>query len=131
MKTAVSTKMAPQAAGPYSQGIVAGNLVFVSGQLPLDPATGAMREGGIKEQARQAFDNLGAVLAAAGATFSDVVKVGVFLTDMGRFPDVNEVYADYFTAPYPARACVEARRLPKDAQIELEAIACLPQGPTP
>jgi 2-iminobutanoate/2-iminopropanoate deaminase len=131
MKTAISTKKAPQAVGPYSQGIVACGLVFVSGQLPLDPSTGGMKEGGIKEQAKQALDNLGAVLSEAGAAFSDVVKVSVFLTDMRHFPEVNEVYSTCFEAPYPARSCVEVRRLPKDAPIEIEAIARLPHRSAP
>ncbi|MFZ5975254.1 MAG: RidA family protein [Bacillota bacterium] len=124
--TAVSTDKAPQAVGPYSQGIIAGNLVFISGQIPMDPETGSIKKGDITLQARQALKNLGAVLSAAGAAFSDVVKVTVFLTDMQDFPDVNNVYKTYFEEPYPARSCVEVSSLPKDAMIEIEAIAVLP-----
>lgn len=124
--TAVSTDKAPQAVGPYSQGIIAGNLVFISGQIPMDPETGSIKKGDITVQARQALKNLGAVLSAAGAAFSDVVKVTVFLTDMQDFPEVNNVYKTYFEEPYPARSCVEVSSLPKDAMIEIEAIAVLP-----
>lgn len=125
--SAVSTDKAPQAVGPYSQAIIIDRLIFVSGQIPIDPESGTMKKGDITLQARQAFKNLGAVLNAAGASFSDVVKVSVSLTDMQSFSDVNNVYKTYFQEPYPARSCVEVCRLPKDAMIEIEAIARLPQ----
>jgi 2-iminobutanoate/2-iminopropanoate deaminase len=120
----ISTDAAPAAIGPYSQAMVAGGLVFTSGQIALDPATGEMVPGDVVAQAHQVFKNLFAVLAAAGAQPTDVVKCTVFLADLGEFGRVNEVYATYFPgeAP-PARACVEAARLPKDALIEIEAIA--------
>jgi 2-iminobutanoate/2-iminopropanoate deaminase len=121
----VETKKAPAAIGPYSQAVIAGGLVFVSGQLPVDPETGAMPED-IGKAAEQALKNVGAVLEAAGASLESAVKVTVFLTDMGDFPKVNAVYPSFFSEPYPARACVEVRRLPKDARIEIEAVAALP-----
>lgn len=120
----ISTGDAPAAIGPYSQAIVAGGFVFTSGQVALDPATGAMVPGDVLDQAHQVFKNLFAVLAAAGAAPSDVVKCTVFLADLAEFARVNEVYASYFPGDSPpARACVEAARLPKDALIEIEAIA--------
>ncbi len=122
--TEIKTDRAPQAIGPYSQGIQAGNMVFTSGQIPVDPATGAVAQGA-EQQAAQALENVRAVLAAAGASLSDVVKTTVFIRDMNDFAKINEVYARYFTAPYPARSCVEVSRLPKDVLIEVEAVAAV------
>ena len=123
MKKAVSTTAAPGAVGPYSQGIEAGNLVFVSGQLPIDAATGAFVPGGAAEQAAQSLKNIAAVLAAAGCTMDDVVKTTVFLTDMGKFTEVNEAYAKFFRGACPARSAFQVGALPKGAQVEIEAIA--------
>ena len=121
---AINTSNAPAAIGPYSQAIdSAHGLVFVSGQLPIDPATGAFPEGGIKEQTRQSLTNTKAILAEAGLELANVVTTTVFLADMGDFAAMNEVYAEFFTAPYPARAAFEVARLPKDAKVEIEAVA--------
>ena len=122
------TKEAPQAIGPYSQGIRAGKLVFTSGQIPVDPATSEVVAGGIREQTVRVFENLRAVLAEAGCTFHDVVKATVFLQDMGDFSAFNEVYASYFSPPYPARCCVEAAKLPKGVSIEIELTAVKQDG---
>jgi len=123
MKQAVSSPGAPKAIGPYSQAVRAGQLLFVSGQVPLDPATGQLVEGDIAAQTRRVFDNLGAVLKAGGRSFADVVRTTVFLADMNDFAAVNEVYGTYFTEPYPARATVQVARLPKDARVEIDVIA--------
>jgi len=123
MKEAVSSPGAPKAIGPYSQAVRAGQLLFVSGQVPLDPATGQMVEGDIAAQTRRVFDNLAAVLKAGGRSFADVVRTTVFLADMNDFATVNEVYGTYFTEPYPARATVQVARLPKDARVEIDVIA--------
>ncbi|MTI17997.1 RidA family protein [Rhodobacteraceae bacterium RKSG542] len=124
MKTTVSTEKAPAAIGPYSQGMVFGDLVFSSGQLPLDPATMAFPEGGIKEQARVSLANLKAVLEAGGAGIDTVVKTTCFLAKMEDFAEFNEVYTEVFgTENAPARSCIQAGRLPKDALVEVEAIA--------
>ena len=123
MKQAVSSPDAPKAIGPYSQAVRAGQLLFVSGQVPLDPATGQIVEGDIAVQARRVFDNIRAVLDAGGRSFSDVVRTTVFLTDMSDFAAINEVYGQYFKEPYPARATVQVARLPKDARIEIDLIA--------
>ena len=123
MKQAVSSPGAPKAIGPYSQAVRAGQLLFVSGQVPLDPATGQMVEGDIAAQTRRVFDNLRAVLKAGGRSFADVVRTTVFLADMNDFAAVNEVYGSYFTEPYPARATVQVARLPKDARVEIDVIA--------
>lgn len=122
-KTTVYSEKAPKAIGPYSQAIKAGGFIFTSGQIPADPATGAVVQGDIKEQAKQVFANLHAVLDAAGAAFADVVKTTVFLRDMNDFAAVNEVYATYFSGDFPARSCVQVARLPKDAGIEIEMVA--------
>jgi len=122
MKRIIQTAKAPAAIGPYSQAVEAGNLLFISGQIPLDPETGAMVAGGIKEQTRRVLDNLKAVAEAAGKSLSDVVKCTVFLADMNDFASMNAVYAEYFTENFPARAAVEVARLPKDALVEIEAI---------
>ena len=123
MKHAVSSPDAPKAIGPYSQAVRAGQLLFVSGQVPLDPATGQIVAGDIAAQTRRVFDNLGAVLKAGGRTFADVVRTTVFLADMNDFAAVNEVYGTYFSEPYPARATVQVARLPKDARVEIDVIA--------
>ncbi len=118
----VSTDKAPAAIGPYSQAVISGGLVYTSGQIGIDPATGALAEG-LEAQAEQVFKNLQALLAAAGTDIGRTVKTTVFIKDMGSFATVNEIYARYFTQPYPARSCVEAARLPKDVLIECELIA--------
>ena len=123
MKQAVSSPDAPKAIGPYSQAVRAGQLLFVSGQVPLDPATGQIVAGDIETQTRRVFDNLAAVLKAGGRSFADVVRTTVFLADMNDFAAVNEVYGTYFTEPYPARATVQVARLPKDARVEIDVIA--------
>jgi 2-iminobutanoate/2-iminopropanoate deaminase len=123
VREAVTTPDAPAAIGPYSQAIVAGGFLFVSGQIPLDPATGRLVSGTIAEETRRVFDNLAAILTAAGAGFDDVVKTTVYLSDMADFTAMNEVYATYFSAPAPARATVQAAGLPKGARIEIDLIA--------
>jgi 2-iminobutanoate/2-iminopropanoate deaminase len=123
MKQAISSPDAPKAIGPYSQAVRAGQLLFVSGQVPLDPATGQIVDGDIAAQTRRVFANLGAVLAAGGRSFADVVRTTVFLADMSDFAAVNEIYGQYFLEPYPARATVQVARLPKDARVEIDLIA--------
>ncbi|MBR2520871.1 MAG: RidA family protein [Oscillospiraceae bacterium] len=123
MKEPVATAKAPAAIGPYSQGIKAGNLVFCSGQLPVDPTTGAFAGITIEEQTRQSLLNVSAVLEAAGVSLSDVVKTTVFLKDMNDFTAMNGVYTQFFPSDAPARSAVEVARLPKDALVEIEAIA--------
>ena len=125
MRTTVATEQAPRAIGPYSQAVVAGQLLFCSGQIPLDPATGQLVDGDITAQTRQALLNVRAILAAAGATFDDVVKTTVYLADMNEFAAMNEVYASFFPSPAPARSTVEAARLPRDARVEIEVVAQL------
>jgi 2-iminobutanoate/2-iminopropanoate deaminase len=125
MRQAVSSDSAPKAIGPYSQAIRAGSLLFVSGQIPLDPATGAMIDGDIAAQTRRVFANLQAILEAAGASFDHVVRTTVYLADMNDFATVNEIYGTYFSSPAPARATVQAARLPKDARVEIDLIASL------
>ena len=121
---AIQTEKAPAAIGPYSQAIDSGaGLVFVSGQLPLDPATGAFPEGGIQEQTRQSLSNARAILEAAGLNLQQVVKTTVFLADMTDFAAMNEVYAQFFSAPFPARSAVAVKTLPKGALVEIECIA--------
>ena len=123
MRQAVATPSAPKAIGPYSQAIRAGSLLFVSGQIPLDPVTGQMVEGSIAAQTHRVFQNLGAILEAAGASFDQVVRTTVYLADMNDFAAMNEVYGQYFKPPYPARATVQVARLPKDARVEIALIA--------
>lgn len=123
MKKVVETKKAPGAIGPYSQGIDVGNLIFFSGQIPLNPETGEMPEG-IEAQTKQALENVKGLLESQGLDFSHVVKTTVFLDNMGDFNTVNSIYAQYFVEPYPARSAVEVGRLPKGALIEVEIIAC-------
>lgn len=121
----VNTNEAPAAVGPYSQAVKKGNMLFVSGQIPLVPGTGELVEGDIQAQTKQAMENVKAVLAAGGASLNDVVKTTVFITSMSDFPLVNEIYAQYFQAEPPARACVEVSALPKGANVEVEAVAIL------
>ena len=125
MREPVQTDKAPAAIGPYSQAIRAGGFVFASGQIPIDPATGEFVQGGIAEQTEQVLKNLAAVLEAAGSGLDKVVKTTVFLADMKEFAQMNEVYARYFTAAPPARATVAAAGLPRDARVEIEAVALL------
>ena len=120
---AISTKKAPAAIGPYSQAIRVGNIFYNSGQIPLDPATGAFVEGGIKEQTRQALTNIKAILEEAGTSMDNVLKTTVFMANMDDFADMNAVYAEFFTEPYPARSAVAVKTLPKGALIEIEVIA--------
>mgnify|MGYP000105434031 FL=1 len=120
---ALFTPNAPAAVGPYSQAVDCGDLVFLSGQIPLVPATGLLAEGGIEAQARQMFENIKAVLAEAGMDFTNVVKTTVFMTDLGQFATLNGIYAEYFHAPYSARSCVEVTKLPKGVSVECELIA--------
>lgn len=119
---AVSTDKAPAAIGPYSQAQIAGGFVFASGQIPIIPETGALAEG-LEAQAHQVFRNISALLTAAGSDISHVVKTTVFIKDMNDFGRINEIYAQYFKAPFPARSCVEVARLPKDVLLECEVIA--------
>lgn len=121
-KQTIVTNNAPAAIGPYSQAVCAGNFIYTSGQIPINPKTGTIPDR-VAEQARQALDNLKAVLEAAGAGMEDVIKTTVFIADMDDFAVVNDVYAAYFHADYPARSCIQAARLPKDVRIEIEAIA--------
>ena len=133
MRQAISTPSAPGAIGPYSQAITvprqgpgqAGDLLFLSGQIPLDPATGHLVPGGIEAQTRQVFTNIQAILAAAGATFDHVVSATVYVADMNDFAKVNEIYATYFSAPAPARATVQVARLPKESLVEIQVIAAI------
>ena len=121
-KNIVSTDQAPQAIGTYSQAVKHQGLVFISGQIPLDPVSMEVVEGGIEAQIRRVFENLSAVCKAAGGSLDEIVKLGVFLTDMGDFPEVNNIMGQYFTAPYPARAAVEVSALPKGVNVEMDAI---------
>lgn len=121
-KQIISTENAPQAIGPYSQAVKVGTTVYLSGQIPLIPATMTMIEGGIEAQAEQVFKNLSAVAEAAGGSLASAVKLNISLTDLGDFAQVNEVMTRYISEPYPARACVQVAALPKDAGIEVEAI---------
>ena len=125
MRQAVATDSAPKAIGPYSQAVRSGSFLFVSGQIPLDPATGALVDGDVAAQTRRVFANLQAILAAAGGSFDHVVRTTVYLADMDDFAAMNEVYANYFGNPAPARATVQAARLPKDARIEIDLIAVI------
>ena len=123
MKKVISTTKAPAAIGPYSQAIQVGNLVYTSGQIPIDPATGMIVKGGIKEQTLQSLTNVKAILEEVGLTMSNVLKTTVFMADMGDFADMNSVYAEFFTEPYPARSAVAVKTLPKGALVEIEVIA--------
>jgi 2-iminobutanoate/2-iminopropanoate deaminase len=125
VKNIIATDRAPRAIGPYSQAVRAGNLVFASGQIPIDPATGQFVPGGIAEQTEQVLRNLTAVFAAAGVGMDQVIKTTVFLADMDDFTAMNEVYGSFFGEEPPARATVQAARLPRDARVEIEAIAAV------
>ena len=120
---AISTQKAPAAIGPYSQAIQVGNLVYTSGQIPIDPATRKFVEGGIKEQTRQSLTNVKSILEEAGLTMGNVVKTTVFMADMNDFADMNAVYAEFFAEPYPARSAVAVKTLPKGALVEIEVVA--------
>src|SRR5690606_38805730 len=124
-RQSIHSDQAPAAIGPYSQATRAGYTVFCSGQIPLDPATGELVEGDISAQARRAFDNLKAVCEAAGGSFDDIVRVGLYLTNLGQFAQVNAVMAEYFSAPYPARSTIEVAALPKGAAFEVDAVLVL------
>ena len=121
-RQAIHSDRAPAAIGPYSQATRAGNMVFFSGQVPIDPATGDLVQGDISVQARRAFDNLKAVCEAAGGSFDDIVRVGLYLTDLAQFSQVNAVMAEYFSEPYPARSTIEVSALPRGAAFEVDAI---------
>lgn len=125
MNTAVSTEKAPAAIGPYSQAVQAGNTVYVSGQLPIDPATGAFAGEDIRAQTRQSLTNIRSILEAVGADMSKVVKMTVLLKNIADFAAMNEVYAEFFAAPYPARAAFQVAALPKDALVEIECVAVI------
>ena len=118
----ISTDKAPAAIGPYSQALDTGNMLFISGQIPIDPATGVMADT-VEEQAKQVLTNIKNILAEAGLTMNAVVKTSVFLSDLGDFAAVNEVYASFFSEPYPARSCVQVAAIPKGAKVEIETIA--------
>jgi 2-iminobutanoate/2-iminopropanoate deaminase len=123
MKSAITSPGAPTAIGPYSSALRSGQLLFISGQIPADPATGRLVDGDIAAHTRRVLDNVGALLEAGGLTFGHVVRTTVFLADMNDFTAVNDVYRAYFSEPYPARSTVQAARLPRDARIEIDAIA--------
>lgn len=123
MRKVIATEQAPQAIGPYSQAIKANGFLFASGQIPLDPVTGQVKEGGIAEQTEQVLQNVAAVLEAAGTSFERVVKTTVFLKDLGDFAAMNEVYGRYFSQHPPARSTVEVARLPRDVKVEIEVVA--------
>jgi len=125
-KVVVSTPKAPAAIGPYSQAVRLGNLVFTSGQIPADPASGEIVPGGVEAQARQALKNLGEVLSASGVSLDNVLKTTLFIKNMDDFALINKVYAEFFNSQPPARSCVEVARLPKDVLIEIEAVAYIP-----
>ncbi|MEB3816971.1 MAG: RidA family protein [Desulfurococcales archaeon] len=127
-KEAVFTSKAPRPVGPYSQAILAGNYLFIAGQIPLDPTTGEMVKGDIREAARRVLDNIKAIVEAAGGTMDDIVKVTVYLRDISKFSEFNEVYAKYFKGAPPARVVVEVSNLPLGAELEVEAIAYIGEG---
>jgi reactive intermediate/imine deaminase len=124
-RSIIHSDSAPKAIGPYSQAVRAGDTLYLSGQTPLDPATGELVPGDISAQTRQVFENLKAVLAAAGASFADVVRVGIYLTDLGHFAAVNEVMKQYFGEPYPARSTIGVAALPRGAAVEIDMVAVL------
>jgi reactive intermediate/imine deaminase len=121
-RTVVASDNAPKAIGPYSQAVQVGNTIYTSGQIPLDPATGELIAGDIDAQARRVFDNLRAVIEAAGASFADVARVGIYLTDLSNFAAVNAVMAEYFQQPYPARSTIGVAALPRGAQVEVDLV---------
>lgn len=122
MKKQVNTSLAPAAIGPYSQGVIAGNLLFVSGQIPINPSDGSLVSDSLESQANQVFKNLHAIIQEAGTSFEHVLKLTIYLTDLENFAAVNKVMENYFNEPYPARATVEVSRLPKDVEVEIDAI---------
>jgi len=122
MKKQVNTSLAPTAIGPYSQGVIAGNLLFVSGQIPLNPSDGSLVSDSLESQANQVFKNLRVIIQEAGTSFEHVLKLTIYLTDLENFAAVNKVMENYFNEPYPARATVEVSRLPKDVEVEIDAI---------
>ena len=119
----INTENAPAAIGPYSQAVVAGDMVYASGQIPLDPKSGEIVQGGVSGQTTQVLENLKAVVEAAGSSLAKIVKVTIYITDMKQFAVVNEIYGTYFSAPFPARACVQVSALPKGVEVEMDAIA--------
>ncbi|MBB72371.1 MAG: reactive intermediate/imine deaminase [Legionellales bacterium] len=127
VRKVINTSSAPEAIGTYSQAVKVGDTVYISGQIPLVPETGKLIQGGFAKQVQQAFDNLKAVCDAAGGSLRDIVKLNIYLTDMAHFPVVNEVMGRYFLEPYPARAALGVKSLPKDAQVEMDAIMVLHQ----
>lgn len=127
-KTPIHSHDAPAAIGPYSQAVRAGDTVYLSGQIPLDPADGELITGEFGDRCRRVFDNLAAVARAAGGSLDDIVKLNVFLTDLGRFAEVNEIMAGYFSEPYPARAAVQVAALPKGVDVEMDAVLVLSEG---
>jgi reactive intermediate/imine deaminase len=124
-RTAIHSDHAPSAIGPYSQAVRMGNIVYFSGQVPLDSLLGELVQGDIATQTRQVFENLKAVCTAAGGSFDDIARVGIYLTDLKNFSDVNAVMAEYFNAPYPARSTIEVKGLPRGAQVEIDAVMVL------
>jgi reactive intermediate/imine deaminase len=124
-RTAIHSDHAPSAIGPYSQAVRMGNTVYFSGQVPLDPAQGELVQGDIAMQTRQVFENLKAVCTAAGGSFNDIARVGIYLTDLKNFSEVNAVMAEYFQAPYPARSTIEVKGLPRGAEVEIDAVMVL------
>lgn len=124
-RIALHSDQAPSAIGPYSQAVRMGNTVYFSGQVPLDPATGELVQGDITTQTRQVFENLKAVCTAAGGSFNDIARVGIYLTDLKNFSEVNAVMAEYFQAPYPARSTIEVKGLPRGAEVEIDAVMVL------
>ncbi|HET9703514.1 MAG TPA: Rid family detoxifying hydrolase [Vicinamibacterales bacterium] len=125
MKELVTAPGAAKAIGPYSPALKVGNLLFLSGSIPLDPVSGQLVEGGIVEQTRRVMENIKALLAAAGADLSNIARTTVFMVDLGEFAEMNEIYASYFTAPYPARSTVQVVKLPRDVRVEIDVIAVL------
>jgi 2-iminobutanoate/2-iminopropanoate deaminase len=125
MKELITAAGAPAAIGPYSPGLKVGNMLFFSGSIPLDPVSGQLVEGGIKEQTTRVMENIKGLLAASGADFNHIVRTTVFMVDLGEFAAMNEVYASYFSAPYPARSTVQVVKLPKDVRVEIDVIAVL------
>ncbi len=125
MRQAISTPAAPQAVGPYSQAVRAGSFLFISGQIPIDPATGQLVAGDITAQTRRVMQNIGEILKAAGASFDQVVRTTVYLADLAEFPAMNDAYAPFFSSPAPARSTLQAARLPRDAKLEVDVIALL------
>jgi len=125
MKELITAAGAAKAIGPYSPALKVGNLLFLSGSIPLDPVSGQLVEGGIKEQTTRVMENIKALLAAAGADFSKIARTTVFMVDLGEFAAMNEIYSSYFTAPYPARSTVQVVKLPRDVRVEIDVIAVL------